>query len=268
VVPAVRRATIPDRVEAPPSTPVVPPPPDEKLPTVTVRVEPEWAYRRFVDVEPSATDKRFGTPGVFLVGGRAEVYPLARASGGALRDLGLTGSYARAVSLNLSGLASTDVNSNKSVDTQWYRYSAGLRYRALGRSGPFALGLNAGYERWVFDFDVPAVPAREVPTARYSLLEGGADARWSFGHFSVVVDATYMQPLSIAPLGDRRPSLQAFGVRGGLGAGLKFGVFEADLRGTFTLFRLQLDPVPGGSDAPGRVFDQYFGVRLAIGASF
>jgi len=265
VVPTVGRATIPDRVEAPPSTPAVPPPPDEKLPTVTVRVEPEWAYRRFVDVEPSA-DKRFGTSGVFLVGGRAEVYPLARASGGVLRDLGLTGSYARAVSS--SGIASTDVNTNKSVETQWYRYSAGLRYRVLGRSGPFALGLDAGYERWVFDFDVPVVPTREVPTARYSLLEGGADARWSFGHFSVVVDATYMQPLSIAPLGDRRASPQAYGVRGGLGAGLKFGVFEADLRGTFTLFRLQLDPVPGRSDGPGRVFDQYFGVRLAIGASF
>lgn len=264
VVPPVQRATIPDRAEGPPSTLLAPPPPDEELPTVTFRIEPEWAYRRFVDVEPNATDKRFGTPGVFLLGGRAEVYPLARASEGALRDLGLTGAYARAV----SGFASTDINTNSSVDTEWYRYSVGLRYRVLGRSAPFALGLNAGYQRWVFDFDAPVVPTREIPTARYSLLEAGADARRSFGRFSVVVDAAYMQALSIAPLGDRRPSPLAFGVRGGLGAGLRFGVLEVDLRGTFTLFRLQLDPVAGGSDGPGRVFDEYFGARLAVGASF
>src|SRR5262249_8401102 len=124
----------------------VPPPDAKPLPMVSIRLEPSWGYRRFLDSEPSSTDQRFGTPGVFLAGGRVELYPLSR-SEGFLRDVGLTGSYLRALAISM-----TDFDTDTSVDGTWYGYSAGLRLRLLGRTGTFALGLFGAYERWSFTF--------------------------------------------------------------------------------------------------------------------
>src|SRR5256885_16146799 len=122
---SVGRSALPDRPE-PGTTTAAAPQREQALPALIVLVEPEWAYRRFLDIEPSATNKSFGTAGVFLIGGRVELYPLA-AGNSALRDLGVSASYARGLSQS-PGLAITDLNSDKSVDTQWYRYFAGLKY--------------------------------------------------------------------------------------------------------------------------------------------
>jgi hypothetical protein len=240
------------------------PPPDEAPQTFTLRVEPGWGYRRFLDTEASSTDKRSGTPGAFLVGARAELYPFAGAQAGFMRDFGLTGSYFRAVSLTL-----TDFDKNEQVAAEWYSYSGGVRARLLGRRSPFTLGLSAGYENWVFDFDTSVAPVRLIPKGRYSLVGAGFDMRETFGIFSMFLEATYLHPLFIADLGDRIPEKGAWGARGTFGVGFRLGrSFEIDAHATYTVVRFSLASVPGRTDEPGRVYDQYLvsglGLRLYL----
>src|SRR5262249_53882025 len=179
-VPAVAPAPQQDTAEKRFDPTVAVPPPDEPPQTFTLRVEPGWGYRRFLDTEASSTDKRSGSPGVFLIGARAELYPFAGAQAGFMRDFGLTGSYFRAVSITL-----TDFDKNEPVGAEWYSYSGGVRARLLGRRSPFGLGLSAGYEGWVFDFDTTVAPIRLIPKGRYSLVGGGFDVRDTFGIFSL-----------------------------------------------------------------------------------
>jgi hypothetical protein len=236
------------------------PPPDEAPQTFTLRVEPAWAYRRFLDTEPSSTDKRFGTPGTFIIGARAELYPFAGAQAGFMRDFGLTGSYFRAI-----GLAVTDFDKNESVDAVWFGYSGGIRARLLGRKSSFGLGLTAGYEGWVFDFDTAVAPIRMIPTGRYSLVEAGLDARESFGKFSLFLEGAYLHPLHVAALGDRVPQGSAYGGRGTFGLAFKIvPAFEIDAHATYTVVRFSLAPVAGRPDEPGRVVDQYLVSSLAL----
>ncbi len=213
-----------------------------------------------MQTEESSTGKRFGTPGSFLIGGRAELYPLASTEAGPMRDIGITAAYVRAIGVSL-----TDFDSGKPVDATWYSFSAGLRARILGRTGPFALAFSAGLEEMVFSFDADIAPIREVPTGRYSLLFGGLDARRSFGNFSLFLEAAYLYPFHIDDLGDRIPNVRAYGGRGVLGAAFKFTrTIEIDAHATYTFVRFSLQPVAGRADAPGRVFDQYIVSTLAF----
>jgi hypothetical protein len=239
------------------------PPPDGKpLPTFSFRFDPSWGYRRFAESEVSSSDKRFGTPGVFLIGARAEVYPLASADAGILRDVGMTGAYVRAVGVSL-----TDFDSGAPIDATWFSYSLALRARVLGRTGPFTVGLSAGFQQISFTFEPAIVPVREVPTGDYSLLEGSVDARQSFGNFSVFLDAGYLYPFQIGSLGDRIPNKRAYGGRGVVGVAFKLSrVVEMDAHASYTFVRFSLQPLALRSDEPGRVFDQY--ILSTIGLRF
>jgi hypothetical protein len=228
-------------------------------PTLILRVAPEWGFRRFLDSEPSTSNKSYNASGIVAVGASVEFYPFSTASAGAMRDFGLTGSYVRAI-----GLTSRDVDTKDpatgqptEVDTEWYHYAAGIKLRLLGRSSRFALGFAAGYEQWVFDFP-GAPPTRYVPTARYGLVPGGFDARLSLGVISFLADARYLHPLSIANIGDREPSSPRFGLRGGLGMAVTLSqAFAIDLSGEYTMFTFSLPSVAGRGDQPGKVLDQY-----------
>jgi hypothetical protein len=240
------------------------PPPDTEPSTFSFRLEPSWAYRRFLDTEASSTDKRSGTPGVFLLGARAELYPFG-ASSGFMQDFGVTGSFFRAF-----GLALTDFDKNTSVDASWYAWSAGMRLRVLGgRGGPFAIGLTAAYEKWAFTFDPGIPPVRLVPNADYDLAEAGFDVRPTFGRFSAFLEASYLFPLNVADLGDRKAGRRGWGGRGVLGLAYRVAPsFEIDAHATYTVVRLSLDPLPGRADEPGRVFDQYIAGTLGLRVMF
>jgi hypothetical protein len=264
VVPTLSSSTQEDKAEKRFDPTKSVPPPDEPPQTFTLRVEPAWGYRRFLDTEASSTDKRSGTPGVFLIGGRAEFYPFAGALAGFMRDFGLTGSYFRAVSITL-----TDFDKNEPVPAVWYSYSGGVRARLLGRRSPFALGLTAGYENWVFDFETAVAPIRLIPKGRYSLAGAGFDIRQTFGIFSMFLEATYLYPLHIDDLGDRIPMKGAYAGHGTFGIAFRLArSFEIDAHGTYTVVRFSLASVPGRADEPGRVFDQYIvsalGLRLYL----
>jgi hypothetical protein len=223
------------------------------------RVAPEWGYRRFVDSEPSTTDKRYTASGIFALGGRVEVFPFR--SRDATGNFGFRGSFTRSVALR-----STDIDTNPptDVDTVFYHYDLGVSYRSP-RSDPFAWTLSLAYERWVFDFDDPSpTQFREVPTARYSMATAGADARLAVGPMALLGGADLLIPFSIGSLGDREPT-------GGFGARAKLGLaydcaptLSFELSDAYTLLSFGLRPVPGRTDEAGRVLDQYFVTSLGI----
>jgi hypothetical protein len=233
-----------------------PPIPEAAPRALAVRftLSPEWGYRTFRDHEPSSTDKSYTAAGVPGASARLELYPLAFVSPAVegAKDIGLTGSYSRAF-----GLKSRDVDTDSDVDTDWYQFSFGLRYRILGGTNPLALGFTLGIQRSVFDFASTA-PSRPIPIGRYTLLPVGADARYAWGAFSLFADGRFLLPLTVSPLGDRTPSGGRFGFNVALGAALAFWrFFEVELRGTYTLLSLSLPTVAGRADQPGNVIDQY-----------
>jgi hypothetical protein len=245
-----------------PSTAAAPPAPPRSI-AVRFTLSPEWGYRVFRDLEPSSTDKRYNAPGVPLAGVRLELYPIAFVSPAieTAKDIGITGSYSRAF-----GLTSRDIDTDSDVDTQWYQFAFGLRYRLLGGTRPLALGLTLGIQRWVFDFDAPP-PSRPVPVARYTILPVGADVRYSWGALSIFADGRFLLPLTVSPLGNRTPSGARFGGSLALGAAVGFlSVLEVELRASYTLLYLSLPSVPGRADQNGTVLDQY--LVFSAGASF
>jgi hypothetical protein len=233
---------------------VAPPPKPEPFPPAfRLTISPEWAYRVFRDVEASSTDKTYTANGVFALGGRAELYPLAfvRPALAPWRDFGLTGSYSRAF-----GFQSHDIDTNTDVDTQWYQFSFGMRYRILGGNNPLAIGFTAGVERWVFDYGT-APPSRPVAVGRYTLLPVGADARYAWGRFSVFGDARFLLPLTISPPGDRTPSGVRWGAHLALAAAFSvFEFLEAELRGAYTMVSYSIPSGMGDAVPHGTIYDQ------------
>jgi len=225
---------------------------------MSLRVAPEWSYRRFLDSESSSPDKKYAASGYFGLGAHVDLFPFA-ARAGALRDFGLLGSYGRAI-----GLGSTDIDTQTNVGTVFYRFDAGLQYRLPSRSA-LLLKFSAAGERWVFDFDAASVQGREMPTARYSLARVGTDARFAVGSLALFGGAELMLPISIAPLGDREPSAGGFGARAKLGVAFELSqMFAIDLGASYTILTFRLPSVPGLSDSPGTVLDQYFVTSLGL----
>ena len=147
-------------------------------PVATIRLEEEWSYRRFLDSEPSSTDKHYVASGFFVANLRADIYPFSEQAG-ALHDFGFVEWYGRAF-----GLKSLEIDTipPSEVDTTFYHFDAGVAYR-VPSSRPLSLTVAAAYERWVFDSDVESPPRREVPTARYSLVRVGTEARLLSGRW-------------------------------------------------------------------------------------
>jgi len=229
-------------------------------PTVVFSVAPEWGYRFFVDAEPSSVDKHYRALGIFGLRLHAEIYPLAALGSGvadAWRDIGVIGTYTRAF-----GLESQDIDKvpppPEIVETEWYHYLIGLRYRALGGTSPLSLGFSVAFERWVFDFDTTPNQRRFLPIARYSLLPIGADGRFSVGPFAFLGAARLLLPLSKAPFGDRVASGSGFGFH--LETGVAFTpvpAIEFDLRAAYTTMRFSLPSLPRRADESGTVLDHY-----------
>jgi hypothetical protein len=254
-------SSAPDRSAA--FAPAPPPPPAEPRSTaVRFTLSPEWGYRAFRDVEPSSTDKRYNARGILGAAARLELYPLAFVSPAiaVAKDFGITASYSRAF-----GLSSRDVDTGTEVDSQWYQFAFGARYRILGGTRPLALGFTAGLQRWVYEFDTNP-PSRLIPVAKYLLLPVGADVRYAFGPFSLFADGRFLLPLTVAPLGNRSPSGGRFGAHLALGAAFGFlDILEVEVRAAYTMLYISLPTVGDRADERGVALDQY--VVLSAGAT-
>jgi len=230
-----------------------------------VTLSPEWAYRRFRDAEPSSATKYYTASGVAAASMRFELYPLAlaRSVPDPLKDIGVTANYARAL-----GFESRDPDKpdQPRVDTQWYQFGFGLRYRALGDHAPLAVGVTAGVQRSVFDFGTN--PAN-VPVAigRYTLLPLGADVRYAWGAFSLFADVRFLLPVTISPLDDRSPSGARYGLQAAVAAALRLSsLFEIELRTSHAMIGYSLPNALVGAHGDASILDQ--ALVFGAGASF
>lgn len=221
---------------------------------VRFTLSPEWGYRTFRDLEPSSTDKLYNATGVPGANARLELYPLAFVAPpiAVAQDFGVTVGYSRAF-----GLKSRDIDTDTDVETQWYQFSFGVRYRIVSADSPLALGFTLGIQRWVYDFEnMP--PSRPVAIGRYTLLPVGADVRYAWGPFALFADGRFLLPLTVSAPGDRTPSGGRFGVNFAVGAAWAFSrLFEVELRATYTMLYVSLPSVAGRRDERGTVLDQY-----------
>ena len=246
---------------------LLPPPPARRHVTLRLTLSPEWGYRFFRDREPSSTDKRYTASGVPGASARLELYPLAPLwqVTDFVKGFGITASYSRVFGLTSQNV-DTDDDPDTVVDTQWYQYSFGLRFRGLGGTNPLSLGATAGVQRWVFDFDAPSTTRRPVAVGKYTLFSVGADARLTWRAFSVFADGRFLLPVTISRLGDRKPSQPALGVHADLGVAFAFSrVFEVEARAAYTMIAFTLPSVPGRFDKRGTVVDEY--VVFGVGAT-
>ena len=160
-----------------------------------------------------------------------ELYPAFASSKRFWRDLALTGEYATSV------LLQSQTSDGQAIATHWYRYGGGLHVRfPLVRTGETpALGLAAGYGRWVFTFDSP--PARPQPTADYQLLRGQVDGELELGRVTVSCALSYLHLLSVGQLGERGPSGTKAGAEARLGAFFQLAPwFRLGTTGAYTDF--------------------------------
>jgi hypothetical protein len=216
-------------------------------------LSPEWAYRTFLQKEPSSPDKRYIASGIPSQSARVEFYPLAFASPAieVAKDIGITANYSRAFWLN-----SRDIDTDNDIPTEWYQFGFGLRYRMLGGTRPIALGLTLGVQRSVFDFDTTP-SSRPIAVGRYTILPVGVDFRYAWGRFSIFADGRFLLPVTASPMGNRAPSGAKLGGRLAGGGIVRFGrYFEVEARADYTLLYLSLPSVGGRADS-ATVLDQY-----------
>jgi hypothetical protein len=207
--------------------------------------------------------KRYTASGVPLVGGRVELYPLSFAPDPpvGLRDVGLTLNYSRAI-----GLTSRDIDTDTDVETQWYQFGVGVRYRMLGGDNPLALGFTAGVQRSVFDFDtVPT--ARPVAIGRYTILPFGIDIRRSWDAFSLFADGRFLLPITVAAPGDRSAAGSRYGLSLAVAAALDIArFFEIEARASYSLVSYSLPSGIANSIRAATIYDE--ALAFSLGASF
>ncbi|MET0593747.1 MAG: hypothetical protein ABW133_13670, partial [Polyangiaceae bacterium] len=247
---------------SPAATSAGPPPPPRPL-ALRLTLLPEWGFRAFRDKEPVGEDKSYTASGVPIVGGRAELYPIALAADvpEELKNIGITVNYARAL-----GIKSRDIDTDIEVDAQWYQFGFGFRYRMLGGDNPLAIGITAGVQRSVFDFET--TPAgRPVALGRYTILPLGFDIRRSWDRFSLFGDARFLLPITVSPPGDRTPGGGRYGFSVALATAFSITrMFEIEARATYSMVSYQLPSGIATSSRSSSIYDE--ALTFGLGGSF
>jgi len=221
----------------------------------------EVGGRQFVYSDGLSPDTRrdYGVFGAPMASVGLEVYPAAGTKIPVLKDLGITGSYARAFGL------SSSTEGGEPAPTTYQRISAGLRGRIpfTGPKGP-VLGINGGI-RWVtFEIEEPALLAGEVPDVDYLALRGGIDGVIPIGRVSILAGFDWLEPLKTGEVYGRFREASVHGIGAMAGVGVRIaGGFEVRLLGEYSRFFSDFNPVLGDAHVAGGALDQFFGIRLA-----
>ena len=225
----------------------------------------EIGGRRFAYSDPITPNTRdydvFGAP---MPAVAAEVYPAAGTTVPFLKDLGLTGSFARAFGI------SSATKSGSKLGTTWMRAGGGLRarFRPGSNEGP-VLGVSGGVNFTSFTFDGSATLATSTPDVNYVSLRGGVDARIPFWRMALLLDAGYDGALSAGAVYDRFTGSTV----GGLDFGAGFAIliasgFEARLTGHYTRYFYSFDPVPGNAYVAGGALDELLGIGIGVAYAY
>jgi hypothetical protein len=277
------RATTPVRAEVARSSEMRRPP---AAPTVELGVEPLWEGRFFRHKEFTTPNlRRYDANGYAAFGIAAELFPLATMGPGFWRGFGVTFRYARAFGFESDSarLGAPVRKSSLPVDTSFFRYAAGLRYRfAVNAEGrmPLDLAASASVCGWNFDFgpDLPRGPDLEAPTADYRMIRLAFDAAAALPPVTFFAALGYLHGFSIAaPSSREMGDLQYLHIPSAVGVGAEaraaIGVtlwrsFELRLSAEYAAFAFHLKPLPGRADEPARVVDSYVSVGLGPHARF
>ncbi len=225
----------------------------------------EIGGRRFTYSDPITSNTRdydvFGAP---MPAVAVEIYPGAGTTIPFIKDLGLTGSFARAFGI------SSATKSGTKLGTTWMRFGGGLRarFRPGSPTGP-VIGVNGGINFTSFIFDGSATLATSTPDVKYMALRGGLDARIPFWRMALLLDAGYDGPLSAGPVYDRFNGSTVGGVDFGAGLAILLAAgFEARLTGHYTRYFYSFDPVPGNKYVAGGALDELFGIGIGVAYAY
>ena len=259
-----------------PTEPTTPPPPPvdparvrEKNQMSTALFAASLAFeiggRSFAYSDPITANTRdydvFGAP---MPAATVEIYPAAGTTIPFIKDLGLTGSFARAF-----GISSATKTGTK-LGTTWMRAGGGLRarFRPGSNEGPM-LGVTGGLNFTTFTFDAPAALANSAPSVTYVALRGGIDARIPFWRMALLLDAGYDGALSAGTVHDRFSGAKVGGIDAGAGFAILIASgFEARLTGHYTRYFYSFDPVPGDPYVAGGALDQLFGFGIGVAYAY
>jgi hypothetical protein len=199
---------------------------------------------------------------MFSVG--VEVFPLAGASG-ILRDVGLTGSYARSLFLESS------IASGSNTGTVESAYAVGIRVRIhpWGDDGPL-IGVSDEYAVQSFVFDSVGSPVDgQVPSVDYQANRAAVDVRVPLGKFALLAGAGFRAVLSGGEVESRFRSPTVQGIDGELGASLTVASgWEMRVVLDYERYFYAFEPAPGDVYVAGGALDQFFGARLALAYIF
>ena len=225
----------------------------------------EIGGRRFAYSDPITPNTRdydvFGAP---MLAVAAEVYPAAGTTIPFIKDLGLTGRFARAFGI------SSATKSGTKLGTTWMRAGGGLRarFRPGSTTGP-VLGINGGINFTSFTFDGSATLATSTPDVTYVALRGGVDARIPFWRMALLLDAGYDGALSAGAVHDRFTGPTVGGLDFGAGFAILIAAgFEARLTGHYTRYFYSFDPVPGDAYVAGGALDELLGIGIGVAYAY
>jgi hypothetical protein len=187
-----------------------------------------------------------------------ELYPAAGTGIRVLKDLGITGGYARAF-----GLTSA-TEGGEPVPTTYQRISAALRGRIPinGPAGP-VIGLSGGIRILTFDIEEPPLLKGETPDASYFALRGGVDTRIPIGPVGLLLGFDWLQPLQSGEVYSRFTGARVYGLNASGGVAVQVGLgFELRLLAQYSRFFSDFNPVQGDAHVAGGALDEFFGLRL------
>jgi hypothetical protein len=203
-----------------------------------------------------------------------EFYPFARTSLFAARDVGLVARLGyNFVKAQLG---------NTTLESRWYSWEVSVRGRIhLGPRGASpSLGLEAGVGDLVFSFNDSAGLSDAVPAVDYKYLRAGADGRFPFGRFALLVGAAYRRLLTTSGtagasipaagrLGEHFPRAAIAGMDAQLGAALSLTPnLEARLGASYVRYWAAFNSRPGDKYIAGGAVDQMVHADLGIAAFF
>jgi hypothetical protein len=208
---------------------------------------------RSYDVAPAA-----------MIAAVAEAFPFTEATG-VLRDIGVTGSYARSLSLESS------LSGSGTIGTVESAYSVGLRVRIhpWGDDGPI-VGVSNEYaaQSFVFNSAGPTIDP-QVPSVDYQANRTAVDGRIPFGRFALLASAGFRAVVSGGDVASRFRATSVAGIDGQLGgAATIVSGLEGRIVFNYERYFYAFQPIPGDTYVAGGALDQFFGARLAVAYIF
>ena len=202
--------------------------------------------------------RTYSLAAVPTLGGRLDVFPLARSRAGIFRGLGAYGDIAMAL-----GLSSE--STSKSGSSRWTRWDAGAHF--LGAIGHARIGGAVGYGRETFGFDLAGVGT--LPSTDYSFVRPALEGGFDVGRFAIDLSGAYLAVLDGGALAARARDTSVAGVEGRALVRYALGRHvDVSLGGVYTRFFYAFKPQPGDDFVSGGALDQVMRGELALAGRY